>query len=197
MAAIKQYLAPALKEMGFSRRRQFWKRVREPFIDCVGIQTRSDNAACCVNLGEHLTFLPIAGGSAMPHTETMRPVDCEIRKRLAPGEDVDHWWKFDNAAAEVANLIRSVQTDGEAFFAKYRRFPTPFTDLKMAEIDTDRAFELLPMMTKTRRILLIARVYDHLGDGGRAVAWAEFGMANVGMGVGPKVAFREIVKKYR
>jgi hypothetical protein len=56
---------------------------------------------------------------------------------------------------------------------------------------------MLPTMTRVRRILLIARVYDHLRDGSHALAWAEFGKEYAGMAVGPKAAFRDIVRKYK
>lgn len=195
MARIESDLVPALQEAGFEGQGMCWKRIREPFIDCVEIQTRSDDAACCVNLGEHLTFLPVAGGSAAPDIETMTSVDCEMKGRLAANGEPEHWWKFENASGEVADLIECFRLHGESFFGKYQEFPRPFVDLEMAAIDGDAAIEMLPMMTKVRRILLIARVYDYLGDSERALAWAEFGKENSGMAVGPKAAFREIARK--
>lgn len=197
IAHVESDFVPVLREAGFNGQGLCWKRLREPFIDCVEIQPRSDDAACCVNLGEHLTFLPVAGGSTAPDIETMTSVDCEMKGRLAPDGKPEHWWKFENAAEEVRDLVSCFETRAETFFGKYRDFPKPFTDLEMADVDSDAALEMLPMMTKVRRILLIARVYDYLGDGGRALAWAEFGKENAGMAVGPKAAFREIARKYK
>lgn len=198
MESLGRNLVPILREAGFGGQSPCWTRIREPFIDCVDVQTRSDDAACCVNLGEHLTFLPVAAGSRTPNVETMTTVDCEMKRRLAPKGYPEHWWSFENVPAETADLINCFQAHAEEFFGQYRNFPKPFTDLELADIDSDVAIEMLfPMMTKIRRILLIARVYDHLQDRASSLAWAEFGIANAGMAVGPKAAFRQIVRKYK
>jgi hypothetical protein len=96
MQCIERGLAPILRDAGFIGQGQRWRRVREPFIDCVEVQLRSDDAACCVNLVEHLSFLPVAGGSAAPNIETMTTVDCEIKRRLAPLGHAEHWWRFED-----------------------------------------------------------------------------------------------------
>ena len=70
-------------------------------------------------------------------------------------------------------------------------------DIEIDNIDSEEVIELMPLTTKVRRILLIARVFDHLGDGKQAVAWAELGKQHAGMAVGPKAALRAIVRKYR
>lgn len=196
IAHVERDFVPVLREAGFDGQGLCWRRLREPFIDCVDIQSRSDDAACCVNLGEHLTFLPIAGGSSAPDNEAMTSVDCEIKERLAPDGKPEHWWKFENAAEEVAVLLNCFKARAQTFFGKYRDFPKPFIDMKMSDIESDAALRIMPMMTKVRRILLIARIFDHLGDGPTALEWAEFGKENAGMAVEPKVAFREIIRKY-
>lgn len=85
IAHVERDFVPVLREAGFDGQGLCWRRLREPFIDCVDIQSRSDDAACCVNLGEHLTFLPIAGGSSAPDIEAMTLVDCELNNfRLKP-----------------------------------------------------------------------------------------------------------------
>jgi len=194
---LERHLSPILRRSGFLGDTFAWKRIREPFIDCVDIQTRSDGAACCVNLGEHLTFLPVVGGSAQIEPEDITSVDCEIKSRVAPMGEAEHWWNFENREGDIEHLVKCFHESSEVFFGKYQNFPKPFVDIEMSDIENDAVVELLPTMTKVRRILLVARVYDHLGDGMQATLWAEFGKENARMAVGPKAAFGEIVRKYK
>ena len=193
---VDERLSSVLLDSGFSGGDLRWVRVRDQFIDCVDIQIRSDDAACCVNLGEHLSFLPVVGGSAPIDLGRMSSVDCEIRARLAPDGEPDYWWGFGSGFSDVEDLVGCFKESGEAFFRKYRDFPKPFADVEMSNIGSEPTIELMPMMTKIRRILLIARMYDYLNDVVKAVEWADFGKQNAGMAVGPKSAFREILRKY-
>lgn len=194
---VQERLGPVLSNTGFVRSRLRWVRVREPFIDCVDLQTRSDNAACCVNLGEHHSFLPIAGGATPMDIKKMSSAHCEITSRLAPAGETDHWWEFEDPSA-VEGLLVCFEKTGETFFRQYDDFPRPFVDIKISEIESRSAVDLMPMMTTVRRILLLARLYDYLGDSPNAIGWAEFGMQKAGrMAVGPKVAFREILRKHQ
>ena len=192
---IEQALYSVLRDTGFTAGKCGWTRVRDEFIDCADVQVRSDNAACCVNLGVHLHFLPVAGGSKPIDTNGMSSVDCEIKSRLVPEGKTEYWWEpgGDNAC-DVGECFREL---GEKFFRRFNDFPRPFSDIEMSEIDSDETLGLLPTMTKVRRILLITRVYDYLNDSENAVAWAEFGKQNAGIAVGPKSAFRDILRKYK
>ncbi len=196
VADVKQRLGALLLDAGFTGRDLEWVRVRNPFIDCVDMQLRSDAAAYCVNLGEHLSFLPAAGGSAPIDAENMSSVDCEIKSRLTPHGESEYWWKI-GCESSVDEIVRCFNKSGEEFFHQYRNFPKPFSDIDMSMIDSEAALKLMPTMTKVRRILVIARVHDHLCDASNAIAWAEFGYQNVGVAVSLKAAFREILLKHK
>ncbi len=193
---VEERLGSVLSDAGFNGAELRWVRLRGPYIDCVDIQVRSDDAACCVNLGEHLSFLPVVGGSTPVDIENMSSVECEIKQRLAPEGEPEHWWEV-GVESSVDDLINCFRSSGEAFFQKYNDFPNPFIGIETSDIESDATLELMPMMTKVRRILLIARIYDYLNDAANATAWAEFGKKNAGMAVGPKAAFREILRKYK
>lgn len=192
---IEEALYSALSDAGFVQGENGWTRVRDQFIDCVDVQVRSDNAACCVNLGEHLRFLPVAGGSEPVNINGMSSIDCEIKSRLAPEGKTEYWWEL--GGDDALDVVECFHDRGEGFFRRFTNLPKPFSDIAMSEIDNDETLDLLSTMTKVRRILLIARVYDHLNDADNATAWAEFGKQNAGMAIGPKSAFREILRKYK
>ena len=89
-------LGPALQDYGFSGQGCEWKRHRDPVFNCIEVQLRSDQAACSVNLGVHLAFLPVAGGSSVVDFATISEADCEIQSRLAWKNEPEHWWDFDS-----------------------------------------------------------------------------------------------------
>ena len=186
-------LGPVLQASGFAGQRQEWKRHRDPVVNCVEVQLRSDQTACTVNLGVHLTFLPVGDGSSPVEFDTITEVDCEIQSRLAWSNEPEHWCKFDSPEESVADLVACFRERGEAYFENFVNFPHPFIDIEPGSLDDDEVSALFPIMTKVRKILLIARVHEHLGDATNAVRFARLGKEVAGMAVGPKAAFRDIL----
>ena len=62
--SLDRTLGSALQAEGFIGEPGKWKRFRNPVINCIEIQSRSDQEACSVNLGVHFVFLPSAGSSS-------------------------------------------------------------------------------------------------------------------------------------
>lgn len=190
-------LSPILQANGFAGHGREWKRLRDPVINCVEIQLRSDQAACSVNLGVHLAFLPVVGGLSPVDFNAITEVDCEVQSRLAWANEREHWWEFDSPEESVANLVACFRERGEAYFEKFSQFPHPFIDIDPDSLDDDEISTLFPIMTKVRKVLLIARVHEHVGDIANAVRFAQLGKEVAGMAVGPKAAFREILRKHK
>ncbi len=190
-------LGPVLQAFGFAGQEQEWKRHRDPVVNCVEIQVRSDQSACTVNLGVHLTFLPAGGGSIPVDFDTITEADCEIQNRLAWRNEPEHWWGFDSPEESVADLVACFREKGEAYFGKFANFPHPFIDIEPSNLDDKEISTLFPIMTKVRKILLIARVHEHLGDTTNAVRFAQLGKEVAGMAVGPKAAFRDILRRHK
>ena len=190
-------LSPVLQADGFGGQEREWKRHHDPVINCVEVQLRSDQAACTVNLGAHLTFLPVAGGSSPVLFDTITEADCEIQSRLAWQSEPEHWWGFDSPEESVADLVACYREQGKAYFERFVNFPHPFVDIAPDNLDDDDVSTLFPIMTRVRKILLIARVHEHLGDAANAVRFAKLGKEVAGMAIGPKAAFRDILRRYK
>ncbi|MBL8891048.1 MAG: DUF4304 domain-containing protein [Planctomycetaceae bacterium] len=192
--SVENMLCAELTHRGFVSRGRSWIRVRGPFIDCVDVQIRSDERACCVNLGEHLSFLPCAGTSRQFDIKTSSSIDCEMKSRLAPDDLSDYWWDLKSGLEGLDSLVRCFRDGAFVFFDRYVDFPLPFTKLTIEEIDSDTAIRLMPTMTKIRRVLLMSRVYAYLEDHTNAEMWARFGSENCGVAVGLKASFQEIIR---
>lgn len=182
---------PVLEADGFVTSGWSWRRDREPFIHCISVQDRSDGKACCVNLGAHLTFLPVVGSSIS--IEALTPDCCEIKGRLAPSGQIDHWWPFDGGKDEVENLIGFYESQGRAFFEQYDDFPRTFEGIRPEHIENENLSGLFPTMTKVRIALLLARVNEHLGNIVAVRAFADLGLRIAKHGVVSKREFKRML----
>lgn len=192
IAAIKATIGPVLADAGFLEHERTWIRHRSPFIDCVEIQLRSDSRAYCVNLGVHMDFLPYPTKAV--DSASMVQADCELKQRLVETGESDHWWSLDSRN-QTLGLLECLIRNGFGFFEQYNELPGSFAAITPENIGEEECLAVFPMMTRVRRILLMAHIYEYVGDSERAVAWARFGTENAGMAVEAKIAFRNIIRK--
>ncbi|QDT39256.1 DUF4304 domain-containing protein [Stratiformator vulcanicus] len=193
--AVELKLKPIMRELGFSGRGRNWNRVREPFIDCVRLQILSDNTACCVSLGEHLTFLPIIGKREPIDPKRVSADDCEIAFRMTPGEEVDFWWQFSDGDSAQSYLLSTMSAQLEKSFAIYSDFPRPFEEISESNICSEKSERILASMTHIRKALLLARVSEHVGDKHRAKSWARYGLEQDGRASAVKIQLRELLNR--
>lgn len=186
----------ALQAEGFVGGAGEWKRLNDPVINCLEIQSSNDQSSCSVNLGVHFVFLPVVGGSSSIEFSSISQPDCEIQKRLTWNEESDHWWAYDSPEKSSEDIAACYQECGRPFFEKFESFPEPFVTIQPLDLE-DANLTLFPMMTKVRKVLLLARVHDFLGNAELSMKFCEFGKEVAGRAVGPKAAFREILRKYK
>lgn len=193
---LERRLAPVLIADDFLGQDWTWSRLRQPVINCIQIQPRSDRIACSINLGVHLTLLPVAGGSHRIEWPKVSQPHCEIQSRLAWEGESEHWWRYEDGEDAVNDLVGCYQKHGKAFFGQFDNFPHPFVDIEPSDIGGETVARLFPIMTKVRKLLLLARVHDYLGDSERTVQFSHIGKETAGPAAGPKAVFRELLRKY-
>lgn len=195
LKTIKAIASPVLVGEGFvSADDVTWTRHRPPFMFCIEFQLRSDEVVYCVNLGVHMDFLPDLVKRGGAYDAGFTQADCEIKQRLAPSGESDHWWAIGDEV-QAFSMLACLKECGVPFFDQFNGLPGPFGSITPETVGDDSAIALLPTMTRVRRILLLARIHEYLGDSERGLEWARFGMKNAGMAVGPKVAFKDIIRK--
>jgi len=161
-------------------------------ISVISIQKHSADSKVSVNFGVHYDFLPKVGTSELPSNGEIELPDCEVKVRLTPDPSKnDHWWPLDSEAVnEVAWLIEHRVNE---FFDRYN------LDGYICSIVPENLEENIPdiiaMLTKVRASLMLARIHLARGDMTKAANFAQFGIKEAGMAVGPKKLLKDILKQ--
>lgn len=165
-------------------------RLKGEVIHSIQIQKHSEKSACCINLGVHFAFVPTVGTDQLPQIDRIEVSDCEIKIRLTPTENQkDHWWVLNDES--VSEIVDVIQSRGLPIFNQYG--VEKLALLSPADFQVELPRELMSM-TRVRAVLLLARLNLYIGRPIEAGVFANFGLKVAGMAVGPKVAFKEILK---
>ena len=193
---IRDEFAPKLRELGFKGSGSHFRRIRGEVINTINIQGRTHGGSSAVNLGLHLTFLPVNWADQLPDLKTVKEIDCEFRNRLAPGGEGDYWWKYRSllsASKNVAHLIDTYLAYGEPEFSKFDAVEKISNMIALDEIRADNYIKVFGGITAVRAALTMARIHRHLGNNDEAGAFAEAGLANLGRGIRVKPQLEEIL----
>ena len=194
---LKQELSPKLRGIGFKGSGQNFRRINNEVVNIVNIQVHRYGGSCAVNLGLHLTFLPMSSNTALLNLEKINEYDCEFRTRLAPNNKSDYWWKYDG-------LLRSPENQARHLINSYFKYGEPlFTDFDSLEkiaamftIDDFMRKDCLYVfghVTLQRGALTMARIHRHLGNMSKARKFAIFGLQNLGRATVLKPQYEEIL----
>lgn len=196
-AELSKFVAPAVDEVlsprGFVRSKDgVWRCSSPPSIGCVEFQTRSDGRAFTVNLGVHFDFIPVSGMEGAPPLDIREP-QCELRTRLEERGSGKWWTSPKRDAAEVAELMRGQGLD---FLTRYQDPRSGFGEITPSELDGAQALALTPKLTRSRRLLLFARVYEYIGRVDWAKEVAESALAER-LPVGPRVQLKRLLARLK
>jgi hypothetical protein len=186
-------MSEALTSVGFRRAGAGnWIRRRGYEINVVHLQEHSTEKSFCVNLGIHYTFLPKAGTEAPLDGDQIEIPDCELKLRLTDQASVkDQWWPIGTLSVEqVADLVCN---RGLPIFDSYK-LDGPIAAMDGKSIESGNP-GLLASITKVRACLLLARMYECMGNRGKCIEAATIGVKLAGMAVGPKKALKDILKR--
>lgn len=196
---LRDEFAPKLRELGFKGSGSNFRRVRGEVINTVNIQGRRHGGSSAVNLGLHLTFLPLNWKDELPDTKNIKEVECEFRNRLAPKGRHDYWWKygglFNSPSKEVSHLIETYLDVGELAFSKYDTVEKIANMISIDQIFADNYIDAFGGVTEVRAALTMARIHEHMGNLDLARAFATAGISNLGRATGLKPRFREILDR--
>ncbi len=193
---ITDDLCNLLPVYGFQGRGLEYVKQHDHVVSCIGVQTHSSEPRCCVNLGVHLDFLPILGGTGPVKLESMNVTYCEIRRRLTPSPSLDDfWWSYGEGGARQG-LLAVLEEHGLPFFAKYESFPDYWLSISLEDLRAGAFATRLPGMTRVRAVLLLARVNAFVGNRARCQEIATYGLEIVpSVATGPKRAFKELLEQ--
>jgi hypothetical protein len=176
---LKRDFFPRLRAAGFRGSGQHFCRVRGDVMHAVNLQNRREGGSCAVNLGVHLTFLPLVGGRDLPAPNQIKEVNCEIRRRLSGTRKSDQWWSHAGAERSAADLADVYFSTGEPWFeqlSSVTAIAAQFDYRRMIEGD----FGLLPAIVPARAALVGARIHAHLSNCEQSRRLAAWGLRIVG-----------------
>ncbi|MCA9043366.1 MAG: DUF4304 domain-containing protein [Planctomycetaceae bacterium] len=182
---LRKHFAPLLHSLGFTGKGSNFRRVVGEAIHCVNLQGDKYSGSCAVNLGLHLTFLPIEHSGDLPDIETIEEVSCEFRDRLTPEGVFDYWWKYKCSKSQLIenaeHLIRTYKEQGEPRFAQFastEQIAEMMTvdDIRLNSAPTGFRFSTTHTV---KAALAMARIHFHIGNFEVALEFANAGMEKV------------------
>ena len=193
---LRDKFAPELRKVGFKGSGRHFRRVNGEIINAIWIQGDKHGRGCAVNLGLHLTFIPVNWQEELPDVATVKEIDCEFRTRLSPKNKGDYWWKYDglltSPSKSAGHLIRTYFDRGEPRFKCYASVEDIGSMLSPMQLRSGDYFEDCWNTTMPRIALVMARIQLHLNNGKLAREYASIGLQRLGRAVALKQSLEEI-----
>lgn len=180
---LREDFYPLLREQGFKGSGQHFRRINGDVIHTINIQNNKYGGSCCINLGLHLSFLPIAWPKdQMPDLSTIKEIDCVFRMRLAPKGKSDYWWKFKSGVIypsvekRVQHLIKTYQEEGETKFAQFDTVEKVANMISVEQIEKANYLEIFGGCVPAHGAMIMAKINKHLGNIELSKSLAEAGL---------------------
>ena len=169
---LSQRFYPVLRAEGFKGSGTTLRRINGELIHIVHVWAERGAAACYIDLGVHLAFLPPEGGLPLAPERLDEP-DCAFHGRITSPAGPAYGWSYgrdrDEAVSQVDAIIAAWHGTGHAFFAQYATFPAHFHAL-LAQSPPDA-------LPHARAGLHLARIALELGFVEQALAYARAALA--------------------
>ena len=186
---LKEEFAPALRDAGFKGSGAHFRRVAGEVINAIWIQGSRSGDKCAVNLGLHLTFLPLCWKDELPRAGRIKQIDCEFRCRLSPEGKGDYWWEYyggllNPASKNARHLIESYFEWGEPLFQAYSSVQSIASMITLDQLRSENFINAFGGVTIPRAALVMARIQVHMGNSDRAAEFARAGLEKLGSASG-------------
>ena len=197
LLVLKEEFAPRLREVGFKGSGHNFKRINDDIINIVNIQVSKYGGSYAVNLGLHLSFLPVCWSTEIPDLKKLKESDCEFRTRLTPKLNYDYWWKYEgmlcNPAKNARHLIETYFKHGEESFQSFGKLDDFIEIFTIERIKKDKYSGSFKDKNLVRGALTMARIYEHLEQIENAKIFAKIGYENIGKATLLKPEFEKIL----
>lgn len=184
--ALREHLTPLLREDGFSGSGRTFRRLRDGWVQVVGVQSSRYGGQFAINLGlQPLSVVHVL--EELPDPKKITDSLCEFRRRLSVNGS-DQWWShgpsqesMDAAAQQAATVYATV---GQDLFAAVGGPQSPFDSISPAMFAQSTASFLGFGSTPVRMALVLARLRRAQDRKVESAAFAEIGLIGVGSAVG-------------
>ena len=195
---LREEFSPRLRELGFKGSGNHFRRVNKEVIHCINIQGNKHGESCAVNLGIHLTFLPLNWNSSLPDLKKIKEVDCEFRRRLSPKMKSDYWWKykslFKSPLRHARHLIDTYIKYGEPCFQEYSTLDDIARMFSYEELGKGIFPRAFGATGSLRVALVMAYIHQHNGEIKLTQKYIKYGLENIESALGLKSQFVSLAK---
>ncbi len=168
MKSLSAQLYPILRAEGFKGSGNTLRRVNDQVVHVFNVQGSSGGETCYLNLGAHLTFLPMPGGGE-PDAKTLKECECVFRDRFDPPAGSGFGWSYGHNQDELNETVAYIRDHwsiyAHPFFDRYSRFPDSFVRL-VDDVDSSAVhpIELLTLARIAARVHKITRAQSLAQD---------------------------------
>lgn len=179
--AIRQALAPVLREDGFSGSGRRFRAEAGQWIKVVTVQGSRWGGSFAVNLGIHFATAPDMAGNAID-PKKMSEADCAFRRRLSETSH-DRWWTHDEDATSMLAAVRSATETYVAFGRNYLSQAIEGLDAIAPKALFAGNYDLqgFGAGTKANLGLALARIRSLQGRYAESREFARFGIDHLGL----------------
>lgn len=184
--ALKEHLAPYLREDGFSGSGRTFRRLRDGWLQVVGVQGSRYGGQFAINLGlQPLSVVHVLG--ELPDPKKITDSLCEFRRRLAV-DGSDQWWSHGQSQESMNMAVKQAAavyaTTGRHLLAAVSGPQSPFESISPAAFAQSTESFLGFGSTQVRMALVLARLRREQDRKLESAAFAEIGLGGVGSAVG-------------
>jgi len=192
--ALKQHLAPLLRSDGFSGSGRTFRRVRDGWIQVIGVQGSRYGGQFAINLGlQPLSVVHVLG--ELPDPKKITDSLCEFRRRLTT-DGSDQWWSHGqsqesmNEAAEQAAAV--YVTVGRKLLATVSGPQSPFEQISPEAFARSTEPFVGFGTTRVRMALALSRLRRSQDRISESAAFAEIGLGDGGSAAGLRRELEEL-----
>ncbi|MCV2366471.1 DUF4304 domain-containing protein [Paucibacter sp. DJ1R-11] len=192
--ALKQHLAPLLRSDGFSGTGRTFRRVRDGWIQVIGVQGSRHGGQFAINLGlQPLSVAHVLG--ELPDPKKITDSLCEFRRRLT-ADGSDQWWSHGqsqesmNQAAEQAAAV--YVTVGRKLLASVSGPQSPFEQISPEVFARSTESFVGFGSTRVRMALVLSLLRRSQHRFSESAAFAEIGLGDVGSAAGLRPKLEEL-----
>jgi hypothetical protein len=201
LALLRQEWIPFLVSKGFEGKGERFQRTIDDVVHVIGLQKNKYGGSCCVNLGIHLSFLPLPGAVFLQPGYPVRVESCEFLWRLAPVGYTDYWWAYEQGAAahlpysllqeenhgpveRAHHLTRTYELVGEPAFQRLATLEQIAALIKLDDLYKNERVVPEYAFTSARAALTMAHIHKHMGNTDLARRFAQAGLERIGKAKG-------------
>jgi hypothetical protein len=177
--AIKDHLAPALREDRFTGSGRNFRRILNDLIQVVNVQGSRDGGKFAINLAVQPLFIPDSLGN-MPNPKKILEPECEFRRRLSDF-GADHWWSYENYSqsmnAAVISATEMYKEIGRQLLAGISKDPSPIYTVSPSDFINGKYNFYGFGNTEVRLSLVLSRLRKWQGNLIEAREFAAFGLS--------------------